>query len=71
MSVWLTVSIVFVLVVGVALVVALSASRRAKRLQHLGDPLAPRTDEGGHAERTAQAQAARPDGATGFPGGPS
>lgn len=71
MLVWLTLSVVFVLVVGVALVVALSASRRTKRLQHLGDPSAPRSDEHGHAARVAQAQGARTDGATGFPGGPS
>ncbi|MCJ1713943.1 hypothetical protein ACLBWP_01075 [Microbacterium sp. M1A1_1b] len=71
MLVWSTIAIVFVLVIVVALAVALSASRRAKRLRHLDDPLAPRTTEDGHAARTARAQGSRPDGGTGFPGGPS
>ncbi|ROP66222.1 hypothetical protein EDF24_2730 [Curtobacterium sp. PhB130] len=69
-----TLLIVFAGLVAMCVVFAVTGARRAKALEGLDDPLAPRTgDDGAQGIRTAQAKAARPDGATGlggFFGGP-
>jgi multisubunit Na+/H+ antiporter MnhC subunit len=69
--VFLTLLVVFVAIVALCLVVAVRGARRSKQLRGLEDPLAPRTPTDADQEiRTANAKAARPDGATGFSGGP-
>ncbi|WP_420364697.1 hypothetical protein AAEP80_12795 [Curtobacterium sp. L3-7] len=68
---FITLLVVFLAIVAVGVVLGVQASRRARSLRGLEDPLAPRLGIDADQEiRTANAKAARPDGATGFTGGP-
>ncbi|MEN0101887.1 MAG: hypothetical protein AAGC90_03085 [Curtobacterium sp.] len=68
---FITLLVVFLAIVAVGVVLGVQASRRARSLRGLEDPLAPRPGIDADQEiRTANAKAARPDGATGFTGGP-
>ncbi|WP_144758392.1 hypothetical protein [Curtobacterium sp. 9128] len=68
---FVTLLVVFLAIVALGLVVGVRAARRTRALRGLEDPLAPRAGVDADQEiRTANAKAARPDGATGFTGGP-